>query len=338
MLFGMNVANSLLEQLQNFRFPGFPPFPTTTIVRTTRFLNTCMANLTPLSISSPLDQKTKNIRRGQDSFETKVNKRCFKPDYDHKHEFGSEYRDTRATSPFTVHEDCKGKKPLRYPAPLLPFLANQSCENTKTNPPSSRNNPAPAEALFLAGQLVASDLKCKIQPQEPARQSFNSKTAISVTAEPSSSSPLSKSLTKQLMTKIKDKDGYRATAGEFHLSDQEEEADDECGTDSDLETHAGDDDLSYAADLEENDEGYDSMRSRFQNVRIRKRQRDDTEDAVDNNTEDRQGAGPSYSSGDGQQKVLSLPLTEEERARRGKKSRRAPTISAADGDQAAHVP
>ena len=244
MLFGMNVANFLLEQLQKFRFPGVSPIPTTTIARTTRFLNACMANLTPLSISSPLDQKTKNIQRSQDSYETKVKKRGFKPDYDHKHEFGSEYRDTRATLPSAVHEDYEGKKPLRYPATLLPFLV--------------------------------------------------------------------------------------------HSSDQEEDADDEGGTESDLETHAGDDDLSYAANPEEDDEGYDSMRSRFKNVRIRKRQRDDTEDAVDDNIEGRQGAGPSHPNGDGQQKVLSLPLTEEERARRGKRSRRLPTISAADGDQAAH--
>ena len=331
MLFGMNVANFLPEQLQKFQFPGFPQSPSTTIHRTTRFLNTCMANLTPLSISSALDQKTKNIRHGQDSYETKVKKRGFEPDCDHKHEFGSEYRDPRATSPSAVHEDYEGKKPLKYSATLLPSLANQPIESPKTDPLSLRNNSAPAGAPLLASQVVASDLKCKTQPQGQVPQSLNSKTAICNTAEPSSTSPSSKDLTKQLVTRITDKDGYRATAGEYHLSDPGEEADTESGTESDLETHAGDDDLSYAANPEEDDEGYDSMRSRFKNVRIRKRQRDDTEDAAD----DDKGAGPPHSSGDGQQKVLSVQLTEEKRVHRGKKSKRAPTIAAADGDPAA---
>ena len=332
----MNVANSSLEQLKIFQFPGFPQSPSRTIARTTRFLNTCMANLTPLSISSPLEQKTKNIRRGQDSYETKVKKRGFQPDCDHKHDFGSEYRDPRAVSPSAVHENYEGKKPFICPATLSPCLANQPVESTETNPRSLRNNSAPAGALCLSGQFVASDLKCKIQPQAQARPSFNSNTAICNTTESSSTSPSSKDLTKQLMTRITDSDGYRATAEEFHLSDPGEEADDESGTESDLETHAGDDDLSYAANPEEDDEGYDSMRSRFRNVRIRKRQRDDTEDAADDNIDGWQGAGPSCSRGDGQQKVVSLQLTEKERARGVKKSKTAPTSSAADGDQAAH--
>ena len=335
MLFGMNVANFFLEQLKKFQFPGFPQSPSRTTARTTRFLNTCMANLTPLSISSPLEQKTKNIRLGHDSYETKVKKRGFQPYCDHKHEFGSEYRDPRAVSPSAVHENYEGKKPLICPAILLPSLANQPVECTETNPRFLRNNSAPAGALCLSAKLVASDLECKIQPQAQARPSFSSDTTICITAEPSSTSSSSKDLTKQLMTRITDSDGYRATAGEFHLSDPGEEADDESGTESDLETHAGDDDLSYAANPEEDDDGYDSMRSRFRNVRIRKRQRDDTEGAADDNIEGRQGAGPSHSRGDGQQKVLSLQLTEKERAGGGKKSKTAPTSSAADGDQAA---
>ena len=294
-----------------------------------------MANLTPLSISSPLDQKTKNIRPGQDSYETKVKKRGFEPDCDHKHEFGSEYRDPRATSPSAVHEDHKGKKPLKDSATPLPSLANQPVESTETKHLSLRNNSARAGAPLLAGQLVVSDLSCKIQPQEQARQSLNSITASRITAEPSSTSPSTKNLTKQLLTKITDKDVYRATAGESHLSDPGEEADDESVTESDLETHVGDDALSYPANPEEDDEGYDSMRSRFRNVRIRKRQRDDTEDAADDDIEGRQGAGNSHSNGDGRQKIGGLQLTEDERARRGKKSRRALKISAADGDQAA---
>lgn len=335
MLFGINLADLLLEQLQKFQFLGFPSFQTTTTARTTRFLNARMADLTPLSISLPLDQKTKKIQRDQDSYEAKVNKRGFKPDDSQKHDFGSEYRDIRATSPSALDEAHKGKKPPKYSAAPLPFLANQQFENTKIDRFSLKTSPTTAEAPFLAGQFVASDLKCKLQPQEQAPQSFNSDTTTSITTEPSSSPPSSTDFTKVQTANITDKDGYRPTAGDSYSSDQEENADDEHATESDLETHAGDDNFSYAANPEEEDEGYDSLQSRFKNVRIRKRQRDDVEDAEDEH-EAWQGADPAHFSGDGKQKTRKLPLTEEECAHRGKKPRTAPTTSAADGGQDAH--
>ena len=131
-------------------------------------------------------------------------------------------------------------------------------------------------------------------------------------------------ITKEQIANITDKDRYRPTPGDPHASDQEEN--DELATESDLETHAGDDDLNYSTNLEEEDEGYDSLQSQFRNVRIRKRQRDDVEDAEDQN-EAWQGDGLAHVNGDGKQKARNRHLTDKEHTRQGKKSRTAKTTS-----------
>ncbi len=322
------------EQLQQFQFPGFPPLPTITTVGTTRLLRARMADLTPLSISRPLDQKIKQIPRTQDSYEAKVKKRGFKPDDSQKHDFGSEYRDIRPTSPSAVDETYEGKKSLKCPATPLPFPANKQFENTKLDPVSLKIGPTSAEASFSADHAMGSDPNCNLQSQEHARQSFNSDTPPSITAEPSSLLPSSIDFTKEQMAKITDKNIYRPTAGESYSSDQETDADEEHAMESDLETHAGDDDLNYAANPDDEDEGYDSLQSQFKSIKIRKRQRDEVEDAEDYN-EAWQGADAAHLDGDGNQKTLKLPLAEEEPAHRGKKSRTAKIKSAADGGQAA---
>lgn len=143
--------------------------------------------------------------------------------------------------------------------------------------------------------------------------------------------PLSISLPLDKKTKeVLDKDSYRPTPGYSYASDQEEN--DELATESDLETHAGDDDLNHSTNLEEEDEGYDSLQSQFKNVRIRKRQRDDVEDAEDHN-EAWQGDGLAHLDSNGKQKALNIHLTDEERTRQGKKSRTAKTTSATDSCQ-----
>ena len=320
--FAIDLADPLLEQLQQFQFPDFPPLPTITKARPTRLLNARMADLAPLSISRPLDQKTKEIPRDQNSYEAKLKRRGFKPDDSQKHDFGSEYRDRRTRSPSAVDIVCKDKKPPTYPAAPLLFLANTQFENTKLDPLSPKTSPTTVEAPFLAGQAMASDVEYKLRPQEHARQSFNPDTPPSITAEPSSSLPSSTDFTKEQIASITDKDAYRPTAGEPYPSDQEESSDDEHATESDLETHAGDDDFNYAAKPEEEDEGYDSLQSQFKIVKIRKRQRDESEDAEDD-SEAWRGADAAQLDGDGEQTALKLPLTEEERAHRGKKSRTA---------------
>ena len=122
---------------------------------------------------------------------------------------------------------------------------------------------------------------------------------------------------------ITDKDSYRATPADSNASDQEENANGELATESDLETHAGDDDHNYSTNPEGEDEGYDSLQSQFKNVRIRKRQREDVEDAEDHN-EAWQGGALTNLDSDGKQKALNKRLTNEERTRQGKKSRTAP--------------
>lgn len=197
-----------------------------------------MADLTPLSISRPLDENRKRARPDQDSYGAKVKRRSFKPDDSPKPDFGSEYRDNRAISP----------------------------------------------------------------PSSPAT-SFNH-------------------FTQEPMANITDKHAYRPTGTDPYPSDQEEDADDG-------ETHAIDDDLDYAADTEE-DEGYDSLESQFKNVIIRKRQRDDLEDAEDDG-DLRQAADNGLLDGRRKQNPGNLALTEEERAHRRKKLRTVKRASTADG-------
>ena len=289
-----------------------------------------MANLTPLSISLPLDQKTKRIQRNRDSYEAKVKERGFKSGDNTKYDFGSEYRGKQATSPSAVDEASDGKKPPKYPASPLPFLAKNPLENVTID---SFTCPTTAESTFLAGQSKASNLKFGLQPQGNARQLFNSDVPSSLAAKTSSSLPASTEITTEKMGIIRDKDSYRSTAGASYSSDQEEgDADDEFVNESDLETHADDDDFNYAVDPEEEDRGYDSLKSQFKNVRIRKRQRDDVKDAEDEH-EAWPGADAAHLDGVGKQKTLTMPLTEEERAHRGKKSRTAETDSGQDSSQ-----
>lgn len=333
--FTANLPDPLSDQLQQFHFPGFPPLLKTPGPRSTRLLNARMADLTPLSISLPLDQKKKKIQLDQDSYEAKVKTKGFRPDDGQKLDFGSEYRDIRAMSPSAVNEACEKKKSLKYPAAPLPFLANKPFESTKLDPLSLKISPTTVAAPFLVGKPVATDLKHKTKTQEKARRSFNSDTRTSITAEPSSSLPSSTDFIKEQMGTITGRDDYRPTAGDPYPSDQEEDAADEHATESDLETHVDDDDFKYAVDHEVDDEGYDSLQSQFKNVRIHKRRRDDVED-VGGDNETWHGDDAAHLDGHGKQSTLKLPSTEGRRAYRGKKSRTTKPISSADGGPNAH--
>ena len=120
-----------------------------------------------------------------------------------------------------------------------------------------------------------------------------------------------------------DKGGYRPTARESHTSDQDEEdTDHDCATESDLESHPDDDDVNYTVDPAVEDDRIDTLRSRFKEVRIRKRGREDGEDvAGDGNEAD----DPPRLDGGLEQEDLRGPfLTAEEEemnAHVGKKSR-----------------
>ena len=326
----MSLTDQLSEQLQRFHFPGFVSLPTTTTARTTKLLNTRMADLTPLSISLPLEKKTKKMWCDQDSYEAKIEKRGFKPGGSHKYDFGSEYRDIPATSPSVGDEACETKRSPNYPAAPLPLVANKSVESSN---PDAFPLKTSAEAPLLAGNLLASDPEYKLQDQGHARQTSSLDTPTFITAETSSSAPSLTQSTTEQVTNITDRNRNRPIARDCYPSDREENTDDEHITESDLETHADDDALSYTVGPD--DEGYDSLQSQFRDMRIRKRQREDAEDAEDDNMAC-QGAPTAHSDGGREQKTLKLLLTEKERAHRGKKSRTAKQTLVADGGQDAH--
>ena len=324
----MNLTDFPIEQLQQFHFPGFPSPPTTTVARTARFLNSRMADLTPLSISLPLDKKTKTIRREHGSFEANINKRGFKPDDIQKDDYGSEYRDVPATSPSAEDKAYEGKKLPKYPAAPLPILTNMPNENTDIGNHSLETKSATAKIPFLAEDPLALLPKHRIQSQGHARQVLNPDTPTSIVAEISSSSPSSTEFTKEQMAKITNKDDYRPTTRDVDPGDQEKDADDEPGTESDLETHVDDKDFRYATQLVD-DQGYDSLQFQFSNVRICKRRREDAEEA----DSVWPGADAATLDSGRKEQTPSVPSTQEERAPRGKKSRKSKQTSAADGGQ-----
>ena len=331
----MKLTNFQLEQLQLFHFPGFPPLPTTTTARTSRLLNARMADLTPLSISLPLNQKVQKRQPDKNSYDAKLNEHGSKLNKCHKYDFGSGYRDPRAMPPSPRNEIYESKLPARYPAAPLPFLAKRPFENTQSNPVPSKNDPTTAESPFLAGKFTASTLEYRPQSQRHARGSFSPDDPLFITTEPSSSAPSSINFTKQQMANVTDKDGYRGTAEDSCPSDEEEDADNEPATRSDLETHADDDVLDSFADPEELREGYDTLQYQSQDLRIRKRQRDSFEHAEDGNGT-WQEVDAAHLDFSGKQKPQKLLLTEEDRARRGKKSRTTKKPSAAVDDQGTH--
>ena len=122
------------------------------------------------------------------------------------------------------------------------------------------------------------------------------------------------------MGNFTDKDAYRPTTRDFYPSDQAQDTDDTHALEADLEIHAGDDDFDYPVDPE--DEGYDSLQSQFRKGRIRKRQRDDIEDAEDDK-DAWQGTDTAHLDAGRTQKTLETRLREEERTHPGKKSRTA---------------
>ena len=327
----MHLSELLSEQLQRFHFPGFIVSPSTT--KTARILNTRMADLTPLSISLPLDKKTKSVLCEQDSYEARIRKRGFKPDDSPKFDFGSDYRDIQATSLSAVGEAYQAKRSPNHPAAALPSSADKSVEDYNIDAIPPKTGQTPAEAPLLAGNPLASDPGSKLQPQGHVCQTFNLDTPALITAESSSSVPSSTEFTKEQVVNITDKDGYRPTARDSYPSDQEEDSDYERVTESDLETHAGDDDFDYTADPE--DEGCDSLQSHFSNMGIRKRQRGDVEDAEDDN-EAGEKADTAHLDGSRKQKTLKLPLTEDKCARPVKKSRTAKQSFSADDGRDSH--
>ena len=250
----MHTSDLPSEQLQRFHFPGFVSLPTTKTARTTRALNARMADLTPLSISLPLNnKKTKEVQCDRDSYEAKIGGRAFQADDVAKHKFGSEYRDIRSATPSAVDGASKAKKSPQHAANLLLSIANKSAKNLDVNAFPSETGQSTAKERASVKIPLVSDLERK--PQKSS-------------------------------TDMTDKGGYRPTARESHPSDQDEEDTDyDCATESDLESHPDDDDIDYTVDPAVEDDRIDTLRSRFKEVRIRKRGREDGEDAAGDGNE-----------------------------------------------------
>lgn len=285
-----------------------------------------MADLTPLSISFPLIKKTKKVRYDRDSYEAKIGRRAFKTDGTRRHYFGSEYRDVQSASPSEVDGASKARKSPQHAADLLPSMANNSAKRSNVNafPPKTGQSTAKERASVKIPR--ASDLEHKTQSQGHASQTFDSDTSNSITARPSPFVPSSTKSAKEQAANILDKDGFRPTATESHLSDQDEEDNYDCATESDLESHTDDDDISYTVDTAVKDDRIDTLQSQFKNVRIRKRGREGGEDTAGDENEADDTA--CLDNGREQKDLLAPCLTAEEEgssAHVGKKSKREPT-------------
>ena len=142
----------------------------------------------------------------------------------------------------------------------------------------------------------------KSNPTEESR----GHTPNSVTAEPPSSPA---SLSKENLAKIDAaKEGFAPTARALRShSESNDDVDDELATESDLETHVDDEDFDYAANPEEEDEGYASLRSQFKKVAVGKRKRDEVEGAAEDQAEGSTGlTEPSGSRNVSQIQTISL--------------------------------
>ena len=162
------------------------------------------------------------------------------------------------------------------------------------------------------------------------------KTPNSTTAEPPSSPFSPTSLNKENLAKLSADLAVRTLKSH---SDSDDDAYDELATESDLETHIGDEDFPYTANPEEDDEGYHCLRSQLNNFGIRKRGHAEIENAEQDEVEGSSGlAGSERSRNVSQSKEISpLDLTEgSKQAQRGKKVRFSDPVLLQDTSETAH--
>ncbi len=157
-------------------------------------------------------------------------------------------------------------------------------------------------------------------------------TAMNSTAEQDSSPALSRQNVAKLNTPSMKEYRPSSLAQRQTNDGEDEDADDERNTESDLETHPDEDEIKYDANPEEEDERHESLKTQFKNVGIRKRTHEELEDGEI----DDEGAatldGGTNGGHDTENKTLVLPLTEEEKeqVRRGKKARTKGTTDVTD--------
>ena len=111
-----------------------------------------------------------------------------------------------------------------------------------------------------------------------------------------------------------------------HKSDVDEESIDDINTESDLETHAGDEDDDYVANPEEEEEEHVAMRTRMKEVGLKKRTHADVEEAEDGEivggSTNGSGGNGNVADDEGERRSASGDLTDKGNiGPRGKKVR-----------------
>lgn len=157
-------------------------------------------------------------------------------------------------------------------------------------------------------------------------------TPASLTTQQGSVPPSPNSLTKENVAKLSVVSGRGLRplppphAGNNDADD--EDADDELKTESDLETHADDEAFDYSANPEEDDEDHHILRTRLKSVALRKRTHAEVEDAEEEKEGSEEHGIADKEAGDNGassqvQKTSVLPMTEQKKVdgHNGKKAR-----------------
>jgi len=283
---------------------------------TARALNSVTAFLTPLSMGQAKDKKPK--KHEGDSYEQEVKKKSFK-DIIPTTGFGMVYRDA--------------DNPLQHSKSTAPDSSSLGRETeipglTTFAPPKALVDPALTSAAIKA---ALGSTRENITPSNSTHRDLSATVAalpelIVTGLSPPSSTPLSKENIAKL--NLKHKDGFRLMGDRNeHASDAEDEADEERSIKWDVETKAGDSDdytqnpSNIHAPKPAEEEGFEDLRSKVRDLKIKKRTHADVEDAEEAEANAGVAGSPKASKNEDSygQKIPTLPLTEEEHAKRSKK-------------------
>lgn len=282
--------------------------------RTSQLLNDYALGLTPLSILSSMGSNCKDSKRAHESYEEKVKKRSFKPDGRSKQGFGLDYRDGGSSPPPGLPEtnaDDRGLKTMDI-STVIPGVAPAGSASDPNLPVHARSraiegSPHYHPDLVPSTQPISAEIgkqpKVSSTAAVPSPKEGSPKPCLPFSSVNSSSAhdsfniirgfnnplntnsrlfPESTSLimktqsSRERLFSTDERNADRLPTGDPAQGDQGDDSDDDLATESDLETHADDDDYHYAPHPGE-DEGYDSLRSEFKRVKLGKRSRAEVE-------------------------------------------------------------
>ena len=281
-----------------------------------------------------------------------------------KLEFTSDYRDASADDEFDTEDiDRYPQAALPFLVPKAPRLAPQRSDSIP-GLPSLDSELGSMVASAIASEVTAATALAELKqkkgrmsnaPNSPTRSvpqiasttSYNpnrdprrrpklypdlSEASTSFASrEPSpvrtKNSPSLPSVTAENIAQLNriSQDAYRPSPP----ARDDEDADDELNTESDLETHADDDDFEYGAILEGNegkdDEEYESLRVRLNDLHVRKRTFTEFEAAQPGDEEAKKAIGDTTPDGRDKEEDIEANMQaqkgEEEHSRREKKAR-----------------